>query len=241
MSDDALHPDEPATPEVNRRGFLSAAAAAAIGVPALAGAWEEAPAQVPPPQDDTRCQPRMQAAQWALVHERIAAVVGADTKVRVLPLERSPRGFLQRIQTDDERTGTALATVLRATYQFQNARGGSPITARPIGTMLTVQVEGGNGTPWPPRTIRGQADLVYAMKDALASNPLAEGVLRASLQEGSPVVAIFRPVVVRLPVGAASDFFRHHVEPASMGASALFNRSVANFPLSATVRDPRGS
>jgi hypothetical protein len=123
--------------------------------------------------------------------------------------------------------------VLRSSYSFRPGRGPA--------TGLTVRVEDPSGKPWPARTIQSQSDLAYAMKDALATNTLAEGVLRASLQPGSPVVVLFKPAVVRLPVGAASDFFRHHLEPAAYGASAVFNRNVSGFLITSTIRDPQKS
>jgi hypothetical protein len=232
------------TPVVNRRGFLGAAAVAAVGAPALLGAWQSAPVTEAKAQQGVGCRPQMQAEPWMLVHERIAAVIGAGTNVRVLPLERAAGGYLQRIQTDDDRTGTALATVLAPQHEFASGRGASPLAARAARvatTRLTVQVENANRTPWPAREVKEQGDLVHAMKDALATNTLAEGVLRASLQPGTPVVALFKPVVVRLPVGAASDFYRHHLEPASGGASAVFNRTVGGIQLASTVRDATSS
>jgi hypothetical protein len=232
---DAGRPSASPPAELNRRAFLGAAAGAVtVGAPVLLGAWQSAPAS-PPPQEGG-CHPQMRAERWMLAHERIAAIVGAATNVQVLPLERSGRGYLQRIRTDDDRTGTALATVLRPTHDFGTGRVSNPVAARVSSARLTVQVENANGTPWPARGIKEQSDLAYAMKDALAANPLAEGVARASLQPGSPVVALFKPVVVRLPVSAASDFYGHHVEPASGGASAIFNRNVGGIALATTVR-----
>jgi len=227
---------------VSRRGFL---AAAAVTAPAALGAWQIRPAaEAAAPQEGCGPrEPRMRAERHMLVHERIAAVVGASPNAQVLPLERAERGFLQRIQTDDDRLGTALATVLRPVHDFRPVRTGPlPMTARvtPV-PAVTVRVENKNGQAWPGRTIKEQSDLVYAMKDALAGNTLAEGVLRSSLQPGSPVVALFRPVVVRLPVGAVSDIFGNHIEPASGGASAVFNPNVSGIALATSVREGMSS
>ena len=72
---------------------------------------------------------------------------------------------------------TGLATVLKSSYLFADK------------TTVQVIVQDGNGNRWSPRRIGTNADLAYAMKDALATNTLNEGVLKSSVNAGSAVVA----------------------------------------------------
>jgi hypothetical protein len=226
--------------ELDRRRFLGSAAAAAVaavGVPALLAACDsgsgtdarpDEPAQAPVGSGARMAT--VGADPWFVVHEKIAATIGAASNVRILALERTgTNSYLQRIITDDDRTGTGLATVLRSGYKFANSDGTT--------TGLSVYVYNSAGTRWVRRTIYKQSDLVYAMKDALASNTLADGVLRESLETGKPIIAIFKSAVVQFQASVSSDYYGNYLQVASRSASDIFNVSVSGYPLASTTRD----
>jgi hypothetical protein len=223
-------------PELGRREFLSksaVAAVAAVGVPALLGACDSGSVTDAEEQRNADVgAPRMaegRADPWLIVHEKIAHTIGHGADVKIPALEKGSNGFIQRVVTDSDRTGTGLATVMRRSYKFVDSSGAS--------VYMTVSVEDGNGRPWPRRTVYKQSDLVYAMKDALASNTLADGVLRESLETGKPIVAIFKSSVVQFQASVASDYYGNHLQVFSRAASDLFNTSVGGYPLAATTRD----
>lgn len=242
MEKNGSDPDVPSTPaerpaELGRREFLTNAAVvavAAVGVPALLAACDSGSGTEPEQRQEPAIGgPRLAsspAEPWFVLHEKIAATVGAAANVKVSPLEKTGTySYLQRIITDDDRVGTGLATVLRSGYKFTDSSGAT------VG--VAVYVYDSRGNRWTRRTIYKQDDLVYAMKDAFASNTLAEGVLRESLETGKPIVAIFKSSVVQFQASAASDYYGNHLQVFSRAACDIFNTSVGGYPIASTTRD----
>jgi hypothetical protein len=238
--DEVPAPPEERPTELGRRRFLgnaAAAAAAVVGVPALlaacdsGGGTEAQPdGQAHTPTSGPALATGIGASPWFVVHEKLAATIGAASNVSVPALERTGTyTYLQRIVTDDDRVGTGLATVIRSSHRFTDSSGAS--------VTLTVYVYTSSGKRHSPRTIYKQSDLAYAMKDALASNALADGVLRDSLSTGRPIVAIFKSSVVKFQASVASDYYGNFLQVASRSASDIFNVSVAGYPITATTRD----
>lgn len=231
--------DAPRPPEaLGRREFLSkgaVAAVAAVGVPALLAGCDSGAGTEPEQRDQAvvggaRFAESAGADPWFVLHEKIAATIGAASDVKVAPLERSgTSSYLQRIITDSDRVGTGLATVLRSGYKFTDSSGAT------VG--VSVYVYDSRGSRWSRRTIYKQSDLVYAMKDAFASNTLAEGVLRESLETGKPIVAIFKSSVVQFQASVASDYYGNHLQVFSRAACDIFNTSVGGYPIASTTRD----
>lgn len=224
--------ERPAHPA--RREFLGSAAAmaaAAVGAPLL-GACDADAGTGPGAQTAAAEAPRLDHAgggqPWWTLHHKLAATIGSATNVKVPPLAQVSGGYLQRIVTDDDRTGTGLATILRGSYKFSTATGS---------VSVTVSVQTSGGKAHPARTIYKQADLVYAMKDALATNTLTDGVLQESLTAGKPVIAIVKASVLQFFDGVASDYYGNHLQVASRAFCDLFNHSVGSVRLGSTTRD----
>ena len=221
----AERPTDPA-----RREFLGSAAAmaaAAVGAPLLAGCdggEATGPAAAAAAPEGPRPSHAEGGQPWWTLHHKLAATIGAADNVKVPELTKTTSGFLQRIVTDDDRTGTGLATVLRTKYAFDTV-------------TVVVSVESSGGKRWPPRTIYKQSDLVYAMNDALATNPLTDGVLRESLNTGNPVIAIVKASVLQFWDGVASDYYGNHLQVASRAFCDVFSYSVSNVRLGSTTRD----
>jgi hypothetical protein len=217
-------PETEAPKQPGRREFL-AAAAAVVAVPVLAGCDTDAPVE---PRMVTASAPRAQLAgskePWWTLHKKLAASIGAAKNVSVPALERVTGGYLQRVVTDDDRTGTGLATVLQSSHTFDTVK-------------VTVVVQNSYGKRWSPRTVYKQSDLVYAMKDALATNVCSCGVLRDSLDPSRPVVAIFGPCVVKFFDSVKSDYYGNFQQVAACAFCDLFNSTVGGFKVTATTRD----
>lgn len=223
-------------PEVGRRAFLgnaAVAAVAAVGVPALLGACDSGTGtESTAVQEPEIAGPRFASSgadPWFVLHEKLAATVGAASNVSVKALESSGSGYIQYIVTDDDRVGTGLATVLRASYKFTDANGKS--------VPVSVYVTNSKGSRFYARTISKKSDAVYAMKDAFASNTLADGVLRESLDTGKPIVAIFKSSVVQFQASVASDYYGNHLQVTSRAACDIFNSTVGGFAIASTTRD----
>lgn len=229
---ESILPDVPAA--ASRRQFLgnaAVAAAAVAGVPALLAACGESV---------TDAQPRTGAATpaaprgslnggrdpGATLHKMMVATLGSATDVKVPALEKGvTTKYLQRVITDTDRTGTGLATVLKSSYKFAD------------GTTVQVVVQSSLGRGWPARTISKQSDLVYAMKDAMATNTLSEGVLRESLNTGAYVVAVSKSSLVAFQDSVASDYYGNHLDIVSRGFSDVFNTTVSGIKIASTTRD----
>ncbi|MEW5927231.1 MAG: hypothetical protein AB1941_07095 [Gemmatimonadota bacterium] len=225
--------ERPADPA--RRDFLGSAAAiaaVAVGAPLL-GACDAETGTGPAAAASAPEAPSLHHAAggqpWWTLHHKIAATIGAADNVRVPELEKSANGgYLQRIIVDDDRVGTGLATILRSSYKFSTPNGTVPVT---------VSVQNGWGKAYPARTIYAQDDLVYAMSDALATNPLTDGVLQESLTKGNPVIAVARASVVQFWDGVASDYYGNHQQVAARALCDVFAPYVANVRLGSTTRD----
>ena len=176
--DESSEQEAPAA--VDRRAFLgkgAVMAAAAVGAPALLAACD-ADATAPEARTAAAGGPAMAVGgcatshvsrqPWWALHYTVAGTIGSTTYVKVPTLEKGTYGYTQRVITDDSRIGTALATILGRTTS--GSRGAA-----------TVIVQDSRGRAWARRSISKQADLAYAMKDALSTNTLAYGVLRDSL------------------------------------------------------------
>jgi hypothetical protein len=216
-----------------RREFLGSAAAmaaAAVGAPLLGAC--DADAGTAPETAAAAEAPRLDhgagGQPWWTLHHKLAASIGSATNVKVPPLAQVSGGYLQRIVTDDDRTGTGLATILRSSYRFSTATGS---------VSVTVSVQTSGGKAHPARTIYKQTDLVYAMKDALATNTLTDGVLQESLTAGKPVIAIVKASVLQFFDGVASDYYGNHLQVASRAFCDIFNYSVGSVRLGSTTRD----
>jgi hypothetical protein len=240
MNNDPQDPEVPAVEALGRRKFLGSAAVAAVaavGVPSLLAACDSGSGTDARPEDAQAAAPTTGPSlgtigidPWMVVHEKIAATIGSASNVKVGALERvGTYAYLQRVITDDDRVGTGLATIMRTSFRFTDEKG--------ITTTLYVYVYTSGGRRHLPRTISKQSDLVYAMKDGLATNTLADGVLRESLETGKPIVAIFKSAVLQFQASASSDYYGNYLQVASRGASDIFNGSVAGYPLASTTRD----
>jgi hypothetical protein len=240
MSDGRKHDETPTigTPVAEsstRREFLGKTAAAAVvatGVPAMLAACGDASAPLMASTSDAGAPPRLEHKKgekpWWTVHHKLLATIGSATNVTVPSLEEVDGRYLQRIITRDDRTGTGLATVLRGDYSWPDG-------------ALTVSVEDGRGKKWPARKVGSQEDVVYAMKDALATNTLSDGVLRESLDPGRPVVAIIKPSVVQFWDSAQSDYYGNFLQVASESFSDLFNAVIGGVKITSTTRDLKHS
>lgn len=230
---DAVLPDLDSPRPANRREFLgktAVAAAAAAGIPALLAACGESATASTATRGATPAAPRASLGggrdPGVTLHSMMVATLGHATDVSIPALEKgTTTKYLQRVVTDTDRTGTGLATILKSSYSFAG------------GTTVQVVVQDGHGRVWSPRTISKQSDLVYAMKDALATNPTHVGVLRESLTVGKPVVAISNSSVVQFQDSVASDFYGNHLDLVSRGMSDVFNTSVSGIKLASTMRD----
>jgi hypothetical protein len=216
-----------------RRQFLGKAAAVAVAAPALLAACS----------DQSPVAPRTVAAAnrigssgelmsvkgggtypWMTVHKQLVSTIGAASNVKVPALEEANGIYLQRVITSDDRTGTGLATILRRSYKWDTG-------------ALEVSVEDTRGRRWPARNVGTQEDLVYAVKDALATNTLADGVLRDSLEPGKPVVAVITAAVVQFFNSAASDYYGNHLQVASSAFSDMFAGDFGELKFVTTTRD----
>lgn len=229
---EATLPEVPAA--ASRRQFLGSAAVAAAavaGVPALLAACGESATEAQPRSGtSTPASPRASLNggrdPGATLHKMMVATLGSATDVKVPALEKGvTTKYLQRVITDTDRTGTGLATVLKSSYKFAD------------GTTVQVVVQSSLGRAWSPRTISKQSDLAYAMKDALATNTLHEGVLRDSLTVGKPVVALSKSSLVAFQDSVASDYYGNHLDIASRGFSDVFNSTVSGIAIASTTRD----
>ena len=226
--------ESPAAP--GRREFLgktAAAAAVVAGVPSLlaacsdsgTGAEPEAarPAAPGAPSNSLGGGPNF----GNTVHKMVAGTIGSAPDIKIPALEKGvSTTYLQRIITDSDRTGTGLATVLKGTLKSADGR-----------TTVQVAVQDSRGRTWPARSIVKQSDLVYAMKDALATNPHVDGVLRESLNAGNAIVAISKSHIIQFPDSVASDYYGNHLDIHSRGLCDLFNNSVGGYPIASTTRD----
>jgi hypothetical protein len=157
----------------------------------------------------------------------VAGTIGSAPDVKIPALEKgSTTTYVQRIITDSDRTGTGLATVLKRTLKG------------PDGSTVQVVVQNSYGRAWPARSILKQSDLVYAMKDAMATNPNHAGVLRESLNAGSHVVSISNSAIVQFQDSVASDIYGNHNDIFSRGLCDIFNASVGGYRIASTTRDP---
>ncbi|HEY0017760.1 MAG TPA: hypothetical protein VGC13_15715 [Longimicrobium sp.] len=230
--------EAPVNPE--RRAFLgkgAVMAAAAVGAPALLAACDAdaaTPTEARPTAGSAApsavagtigsCVVHVSPQPWWAVHYTVAGTIGSTTYVRVPTLEKSTYGYVQRVITDDSRIGTALATILRRDYKWD--RG-----------ALTLIVQDSRGKAWPRRSIGSNADLAYAMKDALSTNSLAYGVLRASLEKGSKVVAIVKSSVIQYQDSVASDYWGNRLKPSHCAFSGIFNSAVSDIAITTTIYD----
>lgn len=229
---EAPQPNPEAPAGHDRRQFLAKAAVAAVGVPALLAACSDGVTQPEAAAQGGDTMPRPHGSlaggrsPAATLHYMVAATIGTSTDVQVPALEKgTTTTYQQRIVTDNDRTGTGLATVLRPTYTFSN------------GTTARVVVQDSFGRTWPARSVKAQSDLAYAMKDALATNPLHVGVLKDSLTAGNPVVALSKSSVIAFRDSVASDYYGNHLDLASRGFCDIFNTTVAGIKIASTMRD----
>ena len=229
-----------ALPEVrdrtaSRRQFLGKAAATAVAasaIPAvLAACGESATASEEthtPISSGLRASLNGGRDPGVTLNKMMSGTLGQATDVKIPALEKgTTTRYLQRVITDTSRTGTGLATVLKASYAFSDANR----------TTVQVIVQDSLGNRWSPRRIGVQSDLAYAMKDALATNSLVDGVLKDSLTAGKPVIAASKSSIVAFQDSVASDYYGNHVDVAARGFSDLFNTTVSGISLASTTRD----
>lgn len=221
------------TTVASRRQFLGKAAATAVAATAipsvLAACGESATASEQthqPVSNGLRASLNGGRDPGVTLHKMMAVTLGQATDVSIPALEKGvTTKYLQRVVTNTSRTGTGLATVLKSSYLFADK------------TTVQVIVQDGNGNRWSPRRIGTNADLAYAMKDALATNTLNEGVLKSSVNAGSAVVALSKSSLVAFADSVASDYYGNHLDIASRGFSDLFNTTVAGINIASTTRD----
>ncbi|HEX6910973.1 MAG TPA: hypothetical protein VF142_11280 [Longimicrobium sp.] len=239
-NNDDLPPQDVESPVTNRREFLGRSAlmaAAAVGAPALLAACD---AGTPAPTEATptvgaagpsavagtvgSCVMHVSRQPWWALHYTVAGTIGSTTYVKVPTLEKGTYGYIQRVITDDSRIGTALATVLRKDYKWDSG-------------AATVVVQDSRGRPWARRSIASNSDLAYAMKDALATNTIAAGVLRDSLTKGNPVVAIVNSAIIQYQDSVASDFWGNRLKPSHCAFSGIFASAVSDIAITTTIYD----
>jgi hypothetical protein len=230
--------DLPAVMErpASRREFLGRAAATAVAASALPAVLAACGESTTGPQDAAH-NPVSNGLRATLsggrdpgvtLHAMMVVTLGKGTDVKVPALEKgTTTKYLQRVITDTSRTGTGLATVLKPSYKFTDQAG----------TTVQVIVQDSLGNRWSPRRIGVQSDLAYAMKDALATNSLVDGVLKDSLTAGKPVIAASKSSIVAFQDSVASDYYGNHVDVAARGFSDLFNTTVSGISLASTTRD----
>lgn len=222
--------------QVDRRAFLgkgAVMAAAAVGAPALLAACD-ADATAPEARNAAAAGPSLAVSgcptshvsrePWWALHYTVAGTIGSTTYVKVPTLEKGTYGYVQRVVTDDSRIGTALATVLRKDYKWDNG-------------SATLIVQDSRGKAWSRRSISKQADLAYAMKDALATNTLAYGVLRDSLTTGKPVIAVVKSSVIQYFDSVASDYWGNRLKPSACAFSGIFASAVSSIAITTTIYD----
>jgi len=235
--DEIAPQDAPAA--VDRRAFLgkgAVMAAAAVGAPALLAACDSE-ATTPEARNATAAGPAMVAGTvggcptshvspqpWWALHYTVAGTIGSTTYVKVPTLEKGTYGYVQRVITDDSRIGSALSTVLRKDYKWDNG-------------SATVIVQDSRGRVWSRRSIAKQADLAYAMKDALSTNTLAYGVLRDSLTTGKPVIAVVKSSVIQYFDSVASDYWGNRLKPSACAFSGIFASAVSSIAITTTIYD----
>lgn len=220
----------------NRREFLgrsAVAAAAAAGLPALMAACGESSTGPTEAAAASRSPESVRASLsggrnfGATVNKMVAGTIGGASDVSVPALEKgTSTTYLQRVITDSDRTGTGLATVLKG------------VVKNAAGVTVQIVVQDSRGRVWPARTIAKQSDVVYAMKDALASNPNHLGVHRASLKAGSHIISISKSHIVQFADSVASDIYGNHNDILSRGLCDIFNPSIGGYPIAATTHDP---
>lgn len=231
--------EQKAPAAVDRRAFLgkgAVMAAAAVGAPALLAACDS---QATAPEATTAAAggPSMVAGTvggcptshvspqpWWALHYTLAGTIGSTTYVKIPTLEKGTYGYIQRVITDDSRIGTALATILRKDYKWESG-------------SATVTVQDSRGRTWSRRSIAKQADLAYAMKDALATNTLAYGVLRDSLTTGKPVIAVVKSSVIQYFDSVASDYWGNRLKPSACAFSGIFASAVSSIAITTTIWD----
>lgn len=238
-SDEISGQEAPAA--VDRRAFLgkgAVLAAAAVGAPALLAACDSE-ATTPEASRTTAAGTTPSAAAgtvggcptshvspqpWWALHYTIAGTIGSTTYVKVPTVEKGTYGYIQRVITDDSRIGTALSTILRKDYKWDNG-------------SATVIVQDSRGKAWPRRSIASNSDLAYAMKDALSTNTLAYGVLRDSLTKGKPVVAVVKSSVIQYFDSVASDYWGNRLKPSACAFSGIFASAVSSIAITTTIYD----
>ncbi|HEX2209979.1 MAG TPA: hypothetical protein VHG93_20050 [Longimicrobium sp.] len=231
--------EAPVNPD--RRAFLgkgAVMAAAAVGAPALLAACDSeatapegsrtttAAGTAPAAVSGTigSCVMHVSRQPWWALHYTMAGTIGSTTYVKVPTLEKGNYGYVQRVITDDSRIGTALATILRRDYKWDNG-------------AATVVVQDSRGKAWPRRSVASNSDLAYAMKDALATNTLAYGVLRDSLTKGKPVIAIVKSSIIQYQDSVASDYWGNRLKPSHCAFSGIFNTAVSDIAITTIIYD----
>jgi hypothetical protein len=223
--------------KASRRQFLGKAAvtaAAVSGVPALlaacsdTGTEPEAARTPTAPAGGPRASLGGGPNFGATVSKMVAGTIGGASDVKIPALEKGVNTtYLQRVITDSDRTGTGLATVLKT------------LVKNAAGVTVQILVQDSRGRAWPARSIIKQSDLVYAMKDAMATNPNVYGVHRASLEAGSHVIALSKSHIVQFADSVASDVFGNHNDIMARGLCDIFNTQVSGYKIAATVQDPK--
>lgn len=233
---DSTLPEIDTARPAGRREFLVKGAAAAVAVTGIStvlaacGESATAPAAASEPLQSPGALRSLAGGRdpGQTLHLMVAATLGSSTDTRVPALEKGgTTTYLQRVITDNDRTGTALATVLKSSYKFTD------------GTTVQVLVQNSLGTRWSPRKISAQSDLAYAMKDALLNNTLSDGVLKDSLTAGKPIVAVIKASIIQFQDSVASDYYGNHNDVAARGFCDIFNPSVGGYPIASTTRDLR--
>ena len=229
MSDETTPPSA----KTGRREFLSTAATVAAVAAAgtvLTACESVAGTETAAEREPAESQPRTSLGGGPnfgnTLHKMVAGTIGSQPDVKIPALEKgSTTTYLQRVITDSDRTGTGLATVLKSLHKF------------PDGSTAQVVVQDSRGRTWPARAVSKNSDLVYAMKDALATNPHVDGVLREGLNAGSAVVAISKSHIIQFADSVRSDYYGNHLDIMSRGLCDIFNSTVSGIRIASTTRD----
>lgn len=233
--DSTLPEIDPARP-AGRREFLVKGAAAAVAVTGMStvlaacGESATAPAAASEPLQSPGALRSLAGGRdpGQTLHLMVAGTIGSSPDCTVPALEKgTTTTYVQRVITNVDRIGTGLATVLKSSYKFSN------------GTTVSVIVQNSSGVRWTARRISTQSDLAYAMKDALSTNTLSDGVLKDSLSTGKPIVALIKASIIQFQDSVASDYYGNHNDVAARGFCDIFNPSVGGYPIASTTRDLR--
>ena len=133
---------------------------------------------------------------WYTLWNKFVNTFGCDPAVTVGDLDTSqPTLYVIPIVVDDEKKGTALATVIRSKFPMGNI------------TVVTA-VKNSKGQVWAPIIIHDEDETVAVFKAALTGNPLfVDAIKRVTPIVGSDVFIITTKSIVQFFNDDLSDYY----------------------------------